>query len=67
MRGPDLILLLSVVLLVTYAADGTVKHIIAVQAASPEYTRAVIDAARRIRFRPAMVNGRPVSVVGYIY
>lgn len=57
----------SVVLLVTYASDGTVKHIITVQAASPEYTRAVIEAARRIRFRPAMLNGRPVSVVGQIY
>ena len=57
----------SVVLLVTYAADGTVRHIITVQAASPEYTRAVIDAARRIRFRPAMLKGRPVSVVGHIY
>jgi tetratricopeptide (TPR) repeat protein len=57
----------SVVLLVTYATDGTVRHIITVQAASPEYTEAVIDAARRIRFRPAMLKGRPVSVVGYIY
>lgn len=57
----------SVVLLVTYAADGTVKHIITVQEASPEYTRAVINAARRTRFRPATLNGRPVSVVGHIY
>jgi tetratricopeptide (TPR) repeat protein len=57
----------SVVLLVTYAADGTIKHIITVQAASPEYTQAVIDAARRIRFRLATMKGRPVSVVGYIY
>ena len=57
----------SVVLLVTYAADGTVKHVITVQPASPEYTRAFIDAARRIEFEPATLKGRPVSVVGYIY
>lgn len=57
----------SVVLLVTYAADGTVKHIITVQAASPEYTQAVIDAARRIRFRPATLKGRAVSVISHIY
>lgn len=57
----------SVVLLVTYAADGTVKHIITVQAASPEYTQAVIDSARRTKFRPATLKGRTVSVVGHIY
>lgn len=57
----------SVVLLVTYASDGTIKHIITVQEASPEYTRAVIEAARRTRFRPATLNGHPVSVVGHIY
>lgn len=57
----------AVVLLVTYAADGTIKHIITVQAASPEYTQAVVEAARRIRFRPATLKGRAVSVVGYIY
>lgn len=57
----------SVVLLVTYAADGSVKHIITVQPASPEYTRAVIEAARAVKFRPATIKGRPVSVVGYIY
>ena len=57
----------SVVLLVTYAADGAVRHIITVQPASPEYTRAVVEAARAIKFRPAKLKGRPVSVVGYIY
>jgi len=57
----------SVVLLVTYAADGAVRHIITVQPASPEYTRAVIEAARAVKFRPATLKGRPVSVVGYIY
>ena len=52
-----------VVLLVTLAADGQVRHVVTIQHESPAYTRAAVEAARRLKFKPAKKGRRPVSVV----
>lgn len=43
------------------AADGQVQHILVVKRLPNGLTERAIAAARQIRFRPAMVNGQPVS------
>jgi TonB family protein len=52
----------TVVLRCVFAADGTVKHILVVQALPNGLTQQSIAAAKRIRFIPAMINGKPVSM-----
>jgi protein TonB len=43
------------------AADGTVKHVFPVRSRGRGLTEAAVEAARRIRFKPAVRGGRPVS------
>ena len=43
------------------AADGTVKHILVVKPLSDGLMERAVQAARSIRFRPATINGVPVS------
>jgi TonB family protein len=43
------------------AADGPVKHIFPMNSLPNGLTEAAIDAARRIKFTPAVRNGQPVS------
>ena len=43
------------------AADGTVKHIFPMKALPYGLTEAAMDAARQIKFTPAIRDGRPVS------
>jgi TonB family protein len=43
------------------AADGTVKYIFAVHRLPDGLTEAAINAARKIKFTPAVKDGRPVS------
>ncbi|HYY98130.1 MAG TPA: tetratricopeptide repeat protein [Pyrinomonadaceae bacterium] len=57
----------AVVLLVTYDADGSVRHVIPVQPAGPRYTRAFVEAVLRTRFEPAIKGRRVVSVVAQVY
>jgi TonB family protein len=45
------------------SADGTVKHILVVRGLPHGLTEKAVSAARKIRFTPAMQDGRPVSVV----
>jgi TonB family protein len=52
----------TVVLRCVFAADGTVKHILVVEALPAGLTQQSIAAARKIRFVPAMINGNPVSM-----
>jgi TonB family protein len=51
-----------VVLNILFGADGVIKDIRTVQGLSHGLTESAIQAAQRIRFQPAMENGRPVSV-----
>ncbi len=44
-----------------FAADGTVKHPLAVRMLPHGLTEKALEAARRISFQPATVDGRPVS------
>jgi TonB family protein len=51
----------TVKLLMVLAADGTVKHILVLQSPHRALTESAIEAARNIRFEPAVKDGRPVS------
>lgn len=51
----------TVVLRCVFAADGTVKHILVVQALPNGLTQQSIAAAKKIKFIPAAINGKPVS------
>jgi TonB family protein len=51
----------TVILKAVLAADGTVRHILVVQSLSHGLTERAVEAARRIKFIPAVKDGRPVS------
>lgn len=51
----------NVTLRMVLAADGAVKHIVAVRRLPDGLTENAINAARRIKFVPATKDGRPVS------
>ncbi len=54
----------SVVLSVVFGADGHIRNIRTARGLPFGLTENAIEAARRIRFRPAIKDGRPVSVGG---
>jgi tetratricopeptide (TPR) repeat protein len=54
----------TVALLVVFADDGTLKHIMVMQGLSHGLTEQSIYAARQIRFTPAMRDGKPISTIG---
>ncbi|MGZ5435690.1 MAG: energy transducer TonB [Pyrinomonadaceae bacterium] len=45
-----------------FAADRTVRHLLVLKKVEPQFDRACVEAAKRIRFEPAIKDGRPVSV-----
>ena len=51
----------QVKLLVVLAADGMVKHILVLQPSHQALTESAMEAARKIRFDPAIKDGHPVS------
>ena len=51
----------TVVLRCIFTADGAVKHFLIVRGLPAGLTEQAISAARRIKFVPAMKDGRPVS------
>jgi TonB family protein len=53
----------TVILNVVLAADGSVKHILIVKDLPHGMTERCVEAARQIQFEPAVVDGRPVSVL----
>jgi TonB family protein len=55
-----------VVLSAVFAADGTVKSIKVVRGLPDGLNESAIEAAKKIRFRPAIKDGKPVSVRGNI-
>jgi TonB family protein len=54
----------TVVLMAVFAEDGGLKNIMAIKSLSHGLTEQAILAARKIRFSPALRDGKPVSVVG---
>ncbi|HEY8460988.1 MAG TPA: TonB family protein [Blastocatellia bacterium] len=54
----------TVKLLVVFADDGVIKNILVLRGLSHGLTEEAIKAARKIRFTPAMINGKPASVFG---
>lgn len=53
-----------VILHVVFSADGTLTNIKVIQELPDGLTEQAINAAKKIRFKPAMRNGTPVSVRG---
>lgn len=54
----------TVTLMVVFADDGVIKHIMIIQPLSHGLTEQAILATRKIRFAPAMRDGKPISVIG---
>src|SRR5262245_18232723 len=52
----------TVILMVVFADEGVVKHILVLQGLSHGLTGQAIAAARKIRFTPAIKNSKPTSV-----
>jgi len=52
----------TVVLTVVFGADGRIQDIRTVRGLPEGLTETSIEAAQKIRFQPAVQNGRPVSV-----
>src|SRR6185503_6482051 len=52
----------TVVLRCVFAADGKVKHLLVVQSLPSGLTEQSIIAAKKIKFVPATLNGKPVSM-----
>ena len=51
-----------IVLRAVFAGDGTVRHILVLQGLPNGLTAQALKAARRIKFVPATIEGRPVSM-----
>jgi TonB family protein len=51
------------VLRALFASDGTVKHVIVLRRVEPRFDQACIEAAKRVRFEPAIKDGHPVSMI----
>jgi hypothetical protein len=45
-----------------FAGDGSIKHILVVEGLPHRLTEAAIAAARQIKFEPATLDGKPVSM-----
>ena len=56
----------TVVLSVVFGADGQIGDIKVIRGLPHGLTQKAIEAASKIRFEPAMKDGRPVSVRGYV-
>lgn len=52
----------TVVLRCVFAADRTVKYLLVVVGLPDGLTERALEAARRIKFEPAIKDGRPVSM-----
>lgn len=52
----------TVVLRCILAADGTVRHLLVVEGLPYGLTEAALTSARRIKFTPATIDGKPVSM-----
>lgn len=56
----------SVLLQLTYTFDGRIENIRVIRGLPDGLSESAIEAAKKIRFQPAMKNGQPVSVRGNI-
>lgn len=56
----------TVRLLIGFAADGKIKHLLVIKSLESSLDKQALKAAQRISFEPAVKNGQPVSVVKYI-
>jgi hypothetical protein len=51
------------VLRAVFSADGSVKHVLVLKRVTSDFDLACIEAARRIKFTPAVKDGRTVSMI----
>jgi TonB family protein len=54
----------TVTIMVIFAADGTLRHPIVLRSLHPDLDQNALRAAAKIRFIPAMKDGKTVSVIG---
>ena len=52
----------TVVLRAVFASDGTVRHFLVINYLPEGLTERAIEAARQIKFTPALLDGKPVSM-----
>lgn len=52
----------TVVFRCVFAADGSIRHLLVINALPNGLTEQALKAARRIKFTPATIDGRPVSM-----
>ena len=52
----------TVILRAVFAVDGRVRHILVIKSLPNGLTERSVEAAKRIRFTPATINGQPVSM-----
>lgn len=52
----------TVILRAVFAEDGTIRHILVISGLPLGLTERAIKAARKIKFNPATIDGRPVSM-----
>ncbi len=55
-----------VLLLVTYSAEGELKHLLVIKGLGYGLTQSAVEAARKIKFTPAVKDGKPITVIGQI-
>jgi tetratricopeptide (TPR) repeat protein len=51
------------VLRAVFSADGTVKHVLVLKRVAPDFDQRCIEAARKIKFAPAIKDGHAVSMI----
>ncbi len=56
----------TVVLTVVFGADGQISGVRVIQGLPHGLTQQALEATRKIRFEPAMKDGQPVNVRGYL-
>ena len=53
----------TIVLRGVFASDATVKYILVIQALPAGLTERAVEAAKKIKFVPATLDGKPVSML----
>ncbi len=53
-------------LAVEFGKDGQIKHIFSIRELPDGLTEKAVEAAHKIKFKPAIINGKPVTVIKFV-